>query len=225
MPTPRWIEPVFALMLVLVLAGAVALAQSPAPPAAAPGAAAQPNPPENHLPQSIKQSYSQAEQAGEEPSAPAAAPETPEHSPWLDGVHYLGLGGGGLMVVNLILGATLYFGTISAKRLPIPVRKGRRKWHFTVGLIALSLAALHGGLRYVQAGGFDLGNPPAFALACAAVLLACSGMIRAWPPRRLARYAHRWMWLHRALVLAAVLLLAAHVTGQVMIFLAHHGAA
>ena len=183
---------------------------------------------EAELPRSIQQAYGAADKFGEAATpaaaatAEAASAPAPsggaEHSVWLDRVHALGIAGGALLLANLVLGGTLYLGAVR-KRLPVSVRKRRRKWHYTVGLIALALGVLHGVLRYFQAGGFDLGNAPAFALACTAILLAGSGMLRAWPPRKLARYPKLWRWTHRGLILAAALLLAAHVTQQALEYL------
>jgi hypothetical protein len=188
---------------------------------------------EGRVPGSIKQAYGEADKFGTEATPEAAATGEPaaaeapeggeeEGSLWLDKIHAIGIGGGALLLANLVLGLTLYVGA-RRKRLPMPARKRRRKWHYTVGLVALALGVLHGILRYVQAEGFDLGNLPAFAVGCAAVLVAASGMLRAWPPRKLARYPKLWIWTHRGLVGAAVLLLALHVTQQAMEYFGHGG--
>jgi hypothetical protein len=221
MRDPRRLLVAACLLLLLLVAGLhlAALAGPPPPATGTPAANAQPpGGARDGLPPSIKQSYSEAEAAGTE-APPAPAPQPRKHSLWVDGVHVVGLGGGGLMALNLLLGATLLIGASAVKRMPRPVRKSRRKWHYAVGLIALALATLHAVLRYAQGGAFDLRNPPALALGGAAVLLACSGMIRAWPPPSLRRFPQNWMWTHRALILLAVLLLAAHVTGQILVHL------
>jgi hypothetical protein len=173
-------------------------------------------------PSGVQQASGPAERLGQA-GQPATAEARPAPRPgrghrlWLDKVHAVGLFGGGLMVTNFIIGLSILLGALAGTaRFPVLKRKGRRKWHYLFGLTALSLAVLHGVLRYVQFGGLQVHNPPAFALGCTAALLACSGMVRAWPPRKLARHPKVWTWVHRTLLALAVVLLAVHVTGQVL---------
>ncbi len=203
----------WAVLILLLAAGAAAWAQ-PAPP----------TPPGSSPPASPAPPTYEPAPAGE-PGAPAPESEEEEgeegFNPWLDWVHAIGITGGGLMVTNFLIGLSIFFGArAGTARFPVRKRKGRRKWHYVFGLTALALAASHALLRFVQIGTVDLGNPPAFLLACIAVLLALSGMVRAWPPRRLARYPQVWTWVHRTLTTLAVVFLTWHVAGQIQAFLA-----
>ena len=122
------------------------------------------------------------------------------------------------MVVNLVLGAAIFLGAWRGG-LAQATRNRRDVWHYAVGLTALSLGTLHMVGRFVQVGGFRVYDKPAFVLACVGILLAVSGMVRAWTPEKLTRFKPAWRWAHRVLILAVVGLLTTHVTHAVMFFM------
>ena len=210
-----------SLPVVFVVSAVFALGLLTAALAQAPGPAAPAGPQEGQLPQSIKQAYGAADKFGEEATPAQAAKPQPagprgkRPSPWLDKVHDVGLVGGGLMVVNLVLGATIFLGAWR-RSLTQTTRDRRDVWHYAVGLTALSLGAGHALGRFLQVGAFRVYDKPAFVLACTAILLAGSGMLRAWTRRKLPRLQPVWTWAHRVLILAAVALLTGHVIHAVL---------
>jgi hypothetical protein len=210
---------------VLLLLGAWPLwAQpaEPAPPPAAPAPAAGGANSEEKLPRSIREAYERAEKFGEEPSAQSKKTEAQPPSPWRDTVHYVGLGGGLLLLAALATGLWIYL-VIAFRKGPhrVLLRRAWRRWHYGLGLAAGALALTHAIGRYVQAGDFEVEFGAPALTSAAIILLVISGIIRAWPPRALARHPRWWAWSHRVLTMLAVLALCWHGTTMYAKFVLH----
>lgn len=198
---PRWL----LALLLLCLPSAGLWAQGPPPPGDEPP------------PGSIREAYERAERFGEEPTPGQTPAPTEAHSPWYDGVHYVGIGGAlGLLAAA---GVGLWIFLVVAFRKDskrILVRRLWRRRHYALGLSAGALALAHVVGRTIQEGELSLG--PASRTSLAFLLLVLSGVIRAWPPRPVARYPWLWIWLHRVLLVLAVVLLYRHVMWQYLKF-------
>jgi hypothetical protein len=150
----------------------------------------------------------------------AQAAERVRVDPWRDWIHWVGIVGGLAAVVTLLVGLYLYF--VVARRRGadrVLVRRRARRWHIAAGLLAATLALAHALLRFHQFGNWEIKlRPPVLALF-AFLLLALSGVIRAWPPRRLARHHRVWTWTHRVLLVVALTMLALHAVAATRYFL------
>ncbi len=224
--------PIFAswllLVLVLLLWPALSLRAQPPGPGethahpAAPGAEA-PAPPANHpdekLPSSIREAYERAERFGEEPSKEPEEHEQHEHSLWYDGVHYVGVAGGLLLLAGLATGLWIYL-VIAFRTGPhrVLIHRVWRRWHYALGFVAGGLALAHVLGRYVQVGGVGVEFGPPTLTSAAFILLVVSGLLRAWPPRALARHPHWWAWSHRVFAAAALLALFWHGLSEYLHF-------
>jgi len=176
-------------------------------------------------PRSIREAYERAEEFGQPPAAEGEVREAEESgSFWLDPVHYLGLAGAALALAALGVGLYIFL-VVAFRRGPdrVLVRRAWRLRHAILGLSAVALAVAHAGLRAVQTGEVPFSWNPSQALTLAFVLLALSGVLRMWPPRSLARYARVWIWSHRVLLVAALLLLVGHVVFQYVRFAPANG--
>ena len=218
MSSLRWL---FGCVLGLVLVGLLlpALAgcgQAPAPPPGTGPANELVAPTDGamrgeKLPGSIRQAYEEAEKFGEPPAPPQQAPAPPTLAPWFDKVHYVGLSGALLLLAGLGTGLWIYL-VVAFRRGQdrVFVRRQWRKWHYALGFGAGALALSHALGRFVQLGGFVPGFWVPILTGGALVLLVVSGLLRAWPPRPLARHFNWWTWSHRALTTLAVIMLLWH---------------
>ncbi len=175
-------------------------------------------------PRSIREAYERAEQFGQPPAEEAAREAEEARSLWLDPVHYLGVAAGALALGALGVGLYIFL-VVAFRRGPdrVLVRRAWRLRHVILGLSAVALAVAHSGLRAVQTGEVPFSWSPPQAVTLAFVLLALSGVLRMWPPRSLARYTRVWVWSHRVLLIAALLLLVRHVAFQYARFAAPPG--
>lgn len=178
------------------------------------GAVAQEGPGEGP-PRSIREAYERAEQFGQPPAEEAAREAEGARSLWRDPVHYVGIAGGAFALGALGVGLYIFL-VVAFRRGPdrVLVRRAWRLRHVILGLSAVALAVAHAGLRAAQTGEIPFSWSPPQAVTLAFVLLALSGVLRMWPPRSLARYARVWIWSHRVLLVAALLLLVRHVAFQ-----------
>ncbi len=177
---------------------------------------------EERLPRSIREAYERAEGFTEERGPEGEESEAAEAALWRDGVHYLGIGGGLALLAALGVGLWIFL-VIAFRQGPqrVLLRRVWRRWHYALGLAAGALALAHVIGRSVQLGEFEAELGAAQLATAAIILLVISGVIRAWPPRSLARHPRWWMWSHRVLVVAAFLALFWHGVGTYAEFVLH----
>lgn len=174
------------------------------------------------LPRSIREAYERAEGFTEEPAKEASESEAEEAGLWTDGIHYLGIGGGLVLLAALAVGLYIYL-VIAFRQGPDRVRLRRlwRRRHYALGLAAGALALAHVIGRSLQLGEFEAEFGAAQLATLAIILLVVSGIIRAWPPRPLAAHPQWWKWSHRLLVVAALLTLFWHGIATYAEFVLH----
>ena len=200
------------LLLALLVVGWPAVELWAQPPAMGEVPAPPSNNPDEKLPSSIREAYERAEEFGEEPDTEKDEPEQRgERSPWFDGVHYVGVGGGLFLLAGLATGLWIYL-VVAFRTGPrrVLIRRLWRRWHYALGFVAGGLALAHAVGRFIQEGEVELGLGPPVLTAAALILLLVSGVIRAWPPLPLARHPQWWAWSHRALAALTVLALFWH---------------
>lgn len=177
---------------------------------------------EEKLPRSIREAYERAEGFTEEPGGKNDESEAAEAGLWRDGIHYLGLAGGLVLLAALAVGLYIFLVIAfhqGADR--VLLRRAWRRRHYALGLAAGALALAHVIGRSVQLGEFEAELGAAQLATAAILLLVVSGIIRAWPPRPLARHPRWWMWSHRVLTVVALLALFWHGIATYAEFVLH----
>lgn len=129
--------------------------------------------------------------------------------PWLDGVHWIGLVGGFLMLVALVVGLYLLLAFHQGGRLSL--RGKVRNSHMLAGSLAIALALGHVVGRAVQAGSAEFELDPGRLMVLALVLVLITGLTRRFTPGFLQGHYSLLAWAHRLAVLAALVLLGLHV--------------
>jgi hypothetical protein len=154
------------------------------------------------------------------PGPPPVADEEPAGaSPWHDGVHYVGIIGGGLAVLAFAGGLIVFLGfEVRGKRWDDPLRRRLRALHIALGASGATLALAHHVGRLVQAREIEFELFPPFLCGYGFALLLISGILRVKTPRALRRFWRVFPWLHRVAFVVALVYLFRHVRYQFLQF-------
>ncbi|MCE5240133.1 hypothetical protein LLH23_16855 [bacterium] len=136
-------------------------------------------------------------------------------SPWHDGVHYLGLVGGGLAVLAFLGGLVVFLGfEARGKRWNDPVRHKLRALHIVLGASGALLSLAHHVGRLVQNHELAFETSPPFLCGYGFALLLLSGALRMWTPKAWRKAWRVFPWLHRIGFVVALIYLFRHARYQ-----------